>query len=268
MKIMKNSLIISLFLFFAASGFGQEAEKPKGFTSQVAPELFHYHYRETNHGEFFMENKGTLAGIRGEARYHFAPNYIGLSTHFAFGKTDYHSNGAGTLDNDPYHYVDTRLTHGYRFQMTPCFEIAPYWGVGYRYLENDTSGRFTSTGYHYGYFRSTKYLYFPVGTELVYLLNCQSRAKLDIEFDLLLVGFQRSELRSATITNRQNTGYGFRLSCSYEYDLECLTLGIKPFMRYWLIDDSDYVYNPLNGKYYLEPHNATKEIGVGVTFSF
>lgn len=254
-------LISGVLSFFMSVSLQAET-----FTYTITPEIFHYHYRESILGAFFMENKGVLAGSNLAARYHQKQSYFDLSGRFAFGQTDYRSSGAGRMKNDPYHYYELRLTHGYPCQISPCFEVAPYLGLGYRYLVNDGRGLITSTGVHHAYFRSTKYIYMPFGADLTCELNGLSRLKVNLEFDFFAVGFQRSELFTATITNTQSSGHGFRGALGYEQDFDCFSTELRAFFRYWLVDDSDAVLNLVNGKFYNEPHNVTKEIGVGLSF--
>ena len=86
-----------------------------------------------------------------------------------------------------------------------------------------------------------------------------------VEFDLLLIGNQRSHLSDIgyiDVDNRQNTGYGLRCSIKFEKKGESADFIIEPFFRYWHIADSEVNYGVM------EPENETNEGGIRLVLVF
>ncbi len=194
---------------------------------------------------------------------------------FAYGKVDYAGSGiqSGALD----WYSDLRAMLGRDVQLRSV-ALSPYIGFGYRYLSNDVRG-YSSTG-SAGYRRESNYYYLPMG--VTHRLQMRDRAVLSTtaEFDYLLWGRQMTRLSdlighngiisASDTSNRQNSGYGLRLSMMYEMD----DWGFGPFINYWNIADSEVTTQVMTDAFgpalvsLQEPKNQTTEYGIRLMFRF
>jgi len=188
--------------------------------------------------------------------------FIGLNGRFAYGKPDYSSSDSGSLNNNPNWFFDIRPLFGKDIQVGASV-ITPYTGFGFRMLDNDLRGT-TSTGYM-GYERKSRYYYLPIGVTHHVAIDAQSQLVSTIEFDYLLRGKQTSKLSAfegySDVDNRQDSGYGFKLSSMYHVD----DYAVGPYLDYWKIDESD-----LDDTYgvFFEPKNRTVEFGIKASMRF
>jgi len=130
-----------------------------------------------------------------------------------------------------------------------------YIGVGYRYLNDDSSADPT------GYERESNYVYMPLGVEAAFANNNGWVIGGTLEYDLFLWGHQKSDLTDfgeGVIENDQDSGYGFRASLRFQKD----NFIIEPFFRYWDIDESDV------DRGWVEPANESTEYGVKFIWRF
>ncbi len=201
------------------------------------------------------------------------------------GKAKYDSYKTGSINGETNSYLDTRALCGRHLTFGES-SVAPFVGLGYRYLYNDSRG-ISSNGAN-GYRRESNYLYAPIGLIHTMNLSEQSRLVTTIEFDSLLLGKQLSRTSDAGIsykdfTNTQKSGYGSRLSLMYQLD----NWSIGPYLIYWHINNSDTVAAPglrdcrsgdigcnKSGKIFdpallmFEPQNYTLEAGLKVSYKF
>ncbi len=188
---------------------------------------------------------------------------------FAFGDVDYNSNGTGSATGDTDWYIEARGLFGKDWALNDAV-LAPYIGIGYRYLFNDGRG-ITSTG-NWGYRRESSYLYLPIGITHRMALDGRARLVSTLEYDHLLSGRQISRLSDGSVgygdvTNNQSSGHGIKWSILYEQD----NWAIGPYAHYWNIGQSDisYVYRygvPVG--YGVEPKNNTTEFGLKISQKF
>jgi hypothetical protein len=193
--------------------------------------------------------------IRGELRY-------------AFGTVDYNSNSTGSANGEPDLYVEIRGLAGRDWQANAAV-FSPYTGLGYRFLFDDSRG--ISTTGAAGYRRESNYLYLPIG--IIHRMGIKGQARLEstLEYDHLLLGMQTSRLSDtglgySDVTNRQNSGYGFKLSVMYQKN----NWAIGPYAQYWNIGQSDTAIFYKNGIPAIgwEPQNNTVEFGLRATQKF
>ncbi|MFH0879312.1 MAG: outer membrane beta-barrel protein [Lentisphaerota bacterium] len=178
------------------------------------------------------------------------------SIHYADGRTeDFKVSTPNTIYN-------FRGTAGYKIPKLP-FDLIPYAGLGYRYLYNDLASDRPE-----GYKRYQHYFYLPVGVEAQFNLGPQWSLYPRVEFDLLLVG----KNRSMSVDLTQNSGTGFRASCDVvapewgKGKKMPVRLSIQPFVEYWNIGESDTVRS---GAITLtEPKNNTLSTGLRVSARF
>lgn len=242
----------------------------------IGPEVYSYKYKEPS----YMEEEGIFYGM------HFgytSRDWVSASPkessldggsvfmaegRFAFGRVDY---DGGISDGTPYKIdgisdlvLEGRLLLGADMLIQDILGTL-YSGVGYRYLNDDTSFD------PYGYERESNYLYIPLGGEIYTNLKADWYWGARIEFDYLAWGMQNSHLSDfdptlPDIHNRQNSGYGYRASVRFEHKSKKAVFAIEPFYRYWDIDESEHEFNAF-GEFW-EPANDTKEIGIQLFWIF
>jgi len=236
----------------------------------ISPEIYTYRYKEPS----VMESEGIFYGM------HFgctSRDWVSTSSsnggsvfkaegRFAFGRVDYDGalwDGTPAKLNGINDFVfEGRLLLGADMLFSDILGTL-YSGVGYRYLNDDTSFD------PYGYERESNYLYIPLGGEIYANLKADWYWGAGIELDYLAWGMQKSHLSNVglnDVDNRQKSGYGYRASVRFEHKSKKAVFAIEPFYRYWDIDDSEIEYDGY--EYGLEPDNSTKEIGVQLFWIF
>jgi len=239
-------------------------------SAYIGPEIYSFKYKEPG----VMEDQGIFYGM------HFgctSRDWVSTSSlnggsvfkaegRFAFGRVDYDgalSDGTPAKLNGINDFVfEGRLLLGADMLFSDILGTL-YSGVGYRYLNDDTSFD------PYGYERESNYLYIPLGGEIYANLKADWYWGAGIELDYLAWGMQRShrsDIGRDDVDNRQNSGYGYRASVRFEHKSKKAVFAIEPFYRYWDIDDSEIEYDGY--EYGLEPDNSTKEIGVQLFWIF
>lgn len=251
--------------------------EPAGLYTREGKELgiasFSYNYEEPTLGV-------TIAGDKLGADYAgtMALNdtwFFRDDLRFAYGKADY--NGSGFQAGLPDWYYEFRGLVSRDFRMHD-FVLSPFIGFGYRYLFDDARGM-SNTGAA-GYRRESNYFYVPLG--LTHRMGLQYEAVMSttLEFDYLLWGEQVSRLSdlvgfngvagASDTTNRQNSGYGLRLSMIYEAG----DLSFGPFLNYWNIAASEVTSQVMTDAmgsalvFLREPKNKTAEYGMRLAFRF
>ena len=215
-----------------------------------------------------------LLGLDYTGTYAFANDwFVKADGRFAYGSAKY--TGSGSQSNIPYMYWDVRGLAGYDFSFSELggFTLAPFTGLGYRYLFDDQKGT-TTTGSN-SYQRTSAYLYIPLGVTHRMKVNDIHKLETTFEYDYLIQGTQVSNLSQAAsylpnITNQQNHGYGLRLSSMYQFE----AWSVGPYVTYWNIAQSNSVTSPIivNGRAgkitAYEPANNTIELGLKLAYSF
>ena len=215
-----------------------------------------------------------LVGIDYTGTYAFGNNwFVKADTRYAYGSAKY--SGSGTQSNIPYSYYDLRGLFGYDFKFAEFggFVLAPYTGIGYRYLFDNQGGQ-TTTGAN-SYQRSSTYIYLPIGVMHRMKINSVNKLETNFEYDYLIQGTQVSRLSQAApyladVTNQQFRGYGLRFSSMYQFD----AWSVGPYVTYWNIQNSNsatqtITVNKVNYRLTAyEPANTTVEAGIKVAYSF
>ncbi|MFH1440808.1 MAG: hypothetical protein ABIH18_02035 [Candidatus Omnitrophota bacterium] len=248
---------------------------------EIGPEIYYFRYKEPG----VMKEDGMMYGLTGAYSWH--NNFmLKAEGRIAGGQVDY--EGSGTIDNISDFSAEVRGLGGYDFKPSEEFIITPYFGIGYRYLNDDASGKISSTNYG-GYERESNYIYSPIGVEGVF--NMQDGWSIGglVEYDIFWQGKQKSHLSDVRcydpiagyytdndVENDQDKGYGIRGSIKLLKKGEKLDFVIEPFIRYWNIKKSKEVAtstiseNGLWIKYgtVIEPKNNSTEIGVKFMIGF
>jgi hypothetical protein len=148
-----HKLILSvqfIFLLFVAPMpvYAQSLGLKTQAGTELGATLSHYRYEEPSLGVKLEGHKGgiDLAAVT-------APKvdwFVRLESKYVYGKTGY--TGSGTKNGNPDWYVELRGLFGRDFEFG-SYVLAPFTGIGFRYLYNDIRGN-TSTG-AIGYTRSS-----------------------------------------------------------------------------------------------------------------
>ncbi len=197
---------------------------------------------------------------------------VKLEGKFSSGQMDY--SGSGTIDDIRDYIAEVRALVGPVFYNKKIATI-PYFGLGYRYLNDDSGSKISSTG-AYGYERESSYCYIPIGANLITDLNHAWFLEANTEFDIFLGGRQISHLSDVDpgyndLINEQQEGYGLRGSLKIRKEFETVDFVIEPFIKYWNIKKSEisYVtYNNVIGGYGYEPKNNSTEYGIKLAVRF
>ena len=274
----KVGLVLLGVLLSAKAAYAQDAaaqESSINLATQTSNTLgltvSGYQYKEPS---LSVTINAPLVGLDYTGTYAFGNDwFVKADARFAYGTAKY--TGSGTQSNIPYSYYDLRGLFGYDFSFSELggFVLAPYSGIGYRYLFDNQGGQ-TTTGAN-SYQRTSTYVYLPIGVTHRMKVNDVHKLETTFEYDYLIQGTQVSNLSQAVsylpnVTNQQNHGYGLRLSSMYQFD----EWSVGPYVTYWNIAQSNSVTNPIivNGKAgtitAYEPANSTIELGIKLSYSF
>jgi hypothetical protein len=244
---------------------------------EIGPEVYSFTYKEPGG----IKDEGIFYG--GVLNYTFrgwVPNSPDISLpesgvmfrtefRYAAGNADYDGFITDGATSDPYKMNGIEYnTHETRL-LLGIDTLGQDWiatlstGVGYRYSTDDSSFD------PYGYRRESNYIYVPIAYQLDSAFENNWSWGGKFEIDLLTWGKQKSYLSDVgdvDIENYQKTGYGLRGSIRFRNKTNMGIFTIEPFIRYWSIDISDYVY--VDPYRYWEPENTTTEIGMQVLWKF
>ncbi|MBL7131694.1 MAG: autotransporter domain-containing protein [Candidatus Omnitrophica bacterium] len=258
--------LIALVICFMFLGIRHSfAETSQKHTWEVGTEISHITYKEPG----VMKQKGVMSGILGSYTYY--DNFM-LKTEgrFSFGEVDYSSSSSGTMNDIDDYILEIRGLGGRDFPVFKDSTIRPYFGIGYRYLNDDMSGRVTTTGAG-GYERESNYIYSPIGVEFSKDLDNDFSFGATLEYDYFWEGKQKSHLSDVPgyydIENDQDEGYGWRGSLKFQKESEKIDYIIESFVRYWNIKESKTTTDPA-GTSWVEPKNNSTEYGIKFTARF
>ena len=240
---------------------------PKMNQLEIGGNIMSYKYEEPG----VMHNKGALSSLslaithRTQKNAAIATvdqvllngnsiNVLKLETEVGAGLVDYESQSTGQMDNNDDFFFEARGLLGVDAPISDTTFLLPYFGLGYRYLKDDSAGKTSSTG-HLGYLREQHYVYIPIGLTITKHLNTIYNFGINFEYDYLAYGKQQSHL-NYVLDFTQKHGFGLRGSFRITKKMEKTSLFCQPFVRYWNIEDSSVVAG------YYEPKNDTTEIGL------
>jgi hypothetical protein len=238
----------------AGMGLGERLSTPHW---SIAPEVSWFHYEEPD----IMEEEGMLYGVAvAYTRYtgsRFDDGIFRFEGGFSAGEVDYDGS---LMDGTPYssennddYLGNARLLWGPLWQ-TETWANHLYAGLGYRYLQDDSSDDPS------GYRRQSNYFYLPLGARAYRTMGGDWYLELGGEFDVLLFGLQISEVEFSSevdpnvtavrsVENWQWPGVGLRGSVAVRHKSASLDVAVAPFVQYWWVDDSaseDGLYEPRN----------------------
>ena len=177
---------------------------------------------------------------------------------FANGDTRYSSVSGTTARGLADWYWEARALVGTDIDMDG-YVLAPYLGLGYRYLYNDL--RNLTNGYR----RESHYISLPIGVTFRARGTDQTQLLTTVEYVHLLRGTQKALLSDIVSSNvdaslKQRSGSGLRLKMIRQYS----DWSIGPTLTYWRVGASDSGGSPL----VFEPKNNTLELGLSIRRRF
>ena len=258
----------------------QTTLKRKNHQVELAAEIYYFEYKEPI---FSLKDDGLMYGVYGaytarppedDALFSNIVNMYKVDGRFAYGKVDYSSDPSGTMDNITDYTFELRGILGKDYSLDRQTLITPYMGFGFRYLNDDTGGKQTTTG-AYGYERESRYLYFPAGAALTHQLKDNWLLNLTAEYDIFISGLQKSHLSDVPggypdLKNKQNNGFGVQGTLKLTKQEDDINFFVEPFIRYWHIEDSE-ISTAVGDTFIvtgLEPENKTTEFGARLGLEF
>lgn len=246
------------------------AEQLQKHTWELGPEVSYIEYKEPD----VMKEKGLMYGIVGSYTYH-DKLMLRAEGRFSYGQVDYSSPISGTVDDINDYILELRGLGGYDFPVSETSFLTPYAGIGYRYLNDDMSGKVFSTGAR-GYERESNYIYSPIGVKFIADLKNGWSTGATAEYDIFWWGKQISHFSDVDPglndpKNRQTSGYGLRGSIELQKKLQRVTFAIEPFIRYWNIEESrheDLTWYGIKIGEAGEPKNHSTEYGINLIVRF
>jgi len=260
-------IVIIVFLNFLQNCFANEVRIPR---FELSSEISQVSYKEPG----VMKQSGNMYGISGAYNY-FDDIVIRFETRLTSGQVDYSSINTGRMDSIDDILFEFRAITGFNISPDEECIVLPYFGYGYRYLEDDSQGRVTTTG-HLGYKREANYYYSPIGLSIIKETRHGFILQANLEYDLFLLGIQKSYLSDAIparsdLENKQKTGYGYRFSFKIEKEQKYFNISIEPYIMYWNIGQSESADISDSGiiiGYGYEPKNYSTEYGLRAAFNF
>ena len=231
---------------------------------ELTIDVGYYEYEETVGGSFFMSDEADPAFVSVGIRKWESANSDNFSflytAEFTYGATEY--KGSGTLTKD---YYKARFEGYLSFLEDGKFK--PFFGLGYRWLYDDSGGLISSTG-AYGYDRRSQYLYAPIGFTFALNENISFRG----QYNLFLHGSQTSYLSDVAsctdLTNDQNGGFGLDFVGNFKLNKNS---SLFAYYRSWDINKSEISTATCGTSltiYGYEPENETIEYGIGYAHRF
>jgi len=266
---MRSTVALSLCCSLVTAGPAMAAQMDV-HNYDLGSEIYYFDYEEPG----VMEEDGVFYGVRAAYTYH-KTLMVGLDGRFAYGSVDYSSPGSGTVDNIDDFVIETRGTLGMDWNMTDSTMLTPFSGFGYRYLNDDTGGKSSTTGAA-GYERESNYYYTPFGLAGRWSGPQGWSVTVSGEYDLFWSGTQKSHLSDANasfndLKNDQGDGFGARTSLAVEKKGRRVDWVLEGFWRYWDIDQSDATPVTFSGVLVglgYEPANDSFELGGQITVRF
>ncbi len=232
----------------------------------IAPEVSWFHYEEPR----YMRDSGVFYGVAASYTRTSSAQYedrmLRLEGGFSAGQVDYDGalmNGTPyTMEGNDDYLVNARLLWGPLWQSTNWANYG-YYGLGYRYLQDD------STQDPAGYVRHSNYLYLPLGLKTFHTLGGPWYLEAGGELDVLLIGLQISEIPesetdSSNVHNWQWPGFGGRASVEARCKTGALDLALAPFVQLWWIPDSALS----SSHQWVEPRNWSFQGGLNLVVRF
>ncbi|MBU4319278.1 MAG: hypothetical protein KKF30_18625 [Proteobacteria bacterium] len=213
----------------------------------------YFYYGEPDAG---ISYSGVVSGVRGAYESSFSGVLIRIRTELMSGNLKYDGSlnthiveGATATAAPPSQthsvsyasslwYSDSAFLMGSSF-LKNGFEIRPFIGLGFRYLENPENKEVP-----FDYERNTTSIYLPMVLEFHKKISEKQAWGFSGEIDLLLNGSTRAKLSDASekfndLDFDQALGAGARIAGFYHCRWMGVDLSVKPFVDLWMVKESD-----------------------------
>jgi len=266
-----SMLVVSISVFANTAKQAPSAETslsstPQGFFLGFG--AYNYHYEESTDKTFFMSNKGSMQGVLLSYTSTLPWKNISwtLRMESATGDLDYASDGTGELSGAQNNMGSTSVLFRHDLPVTSTMTLSPYYGLGYRVLEDNKQNMTTSTG-HSGYHRRSEYFYFPLGLKAQMSVSKNVRLMPRMQWNAFYHGRQISDF---DMINNQYIGYGYTLGLTTSTAVGRGAIEVDLRYKRWHIDDSSLTTYPENNGSILvkEPENTTSEFGLNLGYRF
>lgn len=275
---MNRIVLVTLFggaaMIGAAPAHGQT--RP-GF--EVWTEALDYSYRERRQGDVVARDDGGFGSL-GASYVKPLQSSVFLRARFnvAMGSVDYAgADGEDRIDDVEQNYGQFELHLGKDIRLAKGATLTPYFGMGGRYLEDESGGKRTNTG-RLGYDREVSYTYVPIGAAARIPLAGKSFLTLSAQYNWVVDGDVRSRLSSIDprlpdIKVKLDKGSGFELAALGSTPMGRKILSFGPFLRSWNVDRSEtFVLVDPEGSgdaiEFFEPDSKTTEVGLRLSLAF
>jgi hypothetical protein len=270
-RVKKLLASVIWFIFVGVGSICAQTETDilyKKHTFELGPEISYIAYKEPG----VMKEKGVMYGVSGSYAYH---NSIMLKVEGrgSLGRVDYSSPIFGEINNESYWSLEFRGLGGYDFPVLKASILTPFVGIGYRYLNDDGAGKFSTIGtpFYEGY---SDYIYSPIGIGFITALGDNWFLGGTGEYDLFWWGEQKSHYNVAGLNdteNRQKNGFGLRGSITLGKKYKKVVFEGGPFIRYWNIKKSEIETLTRTGTpigFAWEPKNNSTEVGIKLAIKY
>lgn len=262
---MKKHVWAVLIFTLLATVTLHAAPLEKNIHGSIGVGTYYHQYKEPG----IMENEGFFYALSYSLMYE-KKLVLGIEGTVAYGQVDYSSTSSGESSDIDDVLVETRGIIGMVASQTETVKIISYTGFAYRFLQDDSENKLTSTN-HLGYLRESNYYYSPVGVKIDFAMENGWHIIPTLEYDIFWFGEQESYLGYVAgyddIKNDQEDGYGWRASLAFIHQTPSLKYGIELFYRFWDIDDSEVTRDSADRRW-IEPHNETREFGINLSVLF
>ncbi len=244
-----------------------------------------------------VDYSGPVTGVQGSIKKYLSKNYtIKAQSEYMQAKTTYDGSvnkhqimegSTVTTSVEEYEisydsgiwYSDSTLALGKWF-WTNNFQIIPYIGLGYRYLNNPGKSEIAGD-----YEREVAYLYLPITLELQKKISKHKAWGITGELDILIHGWVKAHTSDISekcndLNFNQSKGGGLKLTGFYKQRLFGHAVSFAPFAELWLLGDSDtdtlmyddtrMMVQSADGEFhdYCEPANITTTLGLKINILF
>ncbi|MGZ3722615.1 MAG: hypothetical protein ACXVA9_06780 [Bdellovibrionales bacterium] len=227
-----------------------------------------YNYEEPGlmkiHGRLYQLE----TGYRGKFGHSSIPFIYGGNISYAFGKTTYDGGLVNTLtgvvtpvsEDSNEKIFDLEGYFGASFFDSHMQAWDAFGGLGIWALTNKIEGSGS-------YQRDITYLYMPLGTRYTFRPSSGFKMMVGVQYDLFVYGSVKTHLSDLSskyddVTNTQTSGSGAKATAGVEFTQTHWSLLVEAFYQAWDIGDSSV--EPSGGKYWREPHNTTKMLGLNI----
>lgn len=249
--------------------YEDKGEEEKLVTFELGTTSYYHHYKEPG----IMEQDGFFNGFNAvyTQRLSLNEDKKKFTDHFgnddrltmfrieglaAYGRVDFGDSVVGDHKNRKDYVLEARGLAGYDFPVGKNSRVTPFFGIAYRYLNDDSPGRVVQASSSFFPFeRESRMLYMPFGFLSHHRIKNHWTVDITMEYDLLLQGWQRNHYEDGglqivdgdtgipyaldSLDFQQDRGYGLRAAIKFIREGEKFTLFIEPFFNFWRIADSD-----------------------------